>query len=119
MHTDESKQMVKKAHKLSIVIMKGTRSELFFSLYFLVGAGTAGCVLANRLSEDAESSVLIIEAGGSEAGNINISIPVNHRNTLLSKEDWDFRTEPQKNACLAMQDGVTSSIAYYSYAFYF
>ncbi|XP_056016593.1 glucose dehydrogenase [FAD, quinone]-like [Ostrea edulis] len=72
--------------------------------YIIVGAGTAGCVLANRLSEDADSSVLIIEAGGSEDENMNISIPLGQGSTLLSKEDWNFRTEPQKKACLAMHD---------------
>jgi choline dehydrogenase-like flavoprotein len=71
-----------------------------------VGAGSAGCVLANRLSEDEESSVLIIEAGGSEDDNINISIPLGQGSTLRSKEDWVFETVPQKKACLAMRDKV-------------
>jgi choline dehydrogenase-like flavoprotein len=88
------------------------KSDTFLSL---VGAGSAGCVLANRLSEDAESSVLIIEAGGSEAENMNISIPMSHGLTLLSKEDWNFQTEPQKKACLAMNHRVKFS---QSYAFF-
>ena len=43
--------------------------------YVIVGAGSAGCVLANRLSADARSAVLLLEAGGSDR-NMNIRIPV-------------------------------------------
>jgi choline dehydrogenase-like flavoprotein len=71
-----------------------------------VGAGSAGCVLANRLSEDPESSVLIIEAGGSEDENFDITVPIASANTQLSNEDWKFRTVPQKKACLAMREKV-------------
>ncbi|XP_061176433.1 glucose dehydrogenase [FAD, quinone]-like [Saccostrea echinata] len=72
--------------------------------YIILGAGTAGCVLANRLSEDPESSVLILEAGGSEDENMNISIPIASSSIQLSKQDWKFRTVSQKKACLAMKD---------------
>jgi choline dehydrogenase-like flavoprotein len=71
-----------------------------------VGAGSAGCVLANRLSENPGSSVLILEAGGSELENVNISVPFASGTVQLSKEDWMFRTVPQKKACLAMRDKV-------------
>jgi choline dehydrogenase-like flavoprotein len=71
-----------------------------------VGAGSAGCVLANRLSENPGSSVLIVEAGGSELVNVNISIPLVSANIQLSKDDWRFRSVPQKKACLAMRNKV-------------
>ncbi|XP_056016160.1 alcohol dehydrogenase [acceptor]-like [Ostrea edulis] len=72
--------------------------------YIIMGAGSAGCVLANRLSGNPKSSVFIVEAGGSELENINISIPLSCSNVQLSKEDWMFRSVPQKKACLAMRD---------------
>ncbi|XP_061179543.1 glucose dehydrogenase [FAD, quinone]-like [Saccostrea echinata] len=72
--------------------------------YIIVGAGSAGCVLANRLSEDPESSVLIVEAGGSEDDNPMIQVPIAALALQNSKEDWAFRTVPQKQACLGLKD---------------
>lgn len=69
-----------------------------------VGAGSAGCVLANRLSEDQNVSVLILEAGGSEQENPNITIPIATPTLPLSKQDWQFKSVPQKKACLALRD---------------
>ena len=45
--------------------------------YVIIGAGSAGCVLANRLSEDPLNKVVLIEAGGSDK-NILIQIPLNN-----------------------------------------
>lgn len=79
-----------------------------------MGAGSAGCVLANRLSEDPEYSVLIIEAGGPEDDNFNMSIPIASGMLQKSQQDWKFLSVPQKNACMAMIGKVL-----YSYkAFY-
>jgi choline dehydrogenase len=63
--------------------------------YVIVGAGTAGCVLANRLSADPDVSVLLLEAGGKDSW-IWIHIPVGYLYTQNDpRTDWCFRTEPE------------------------
>ncbi|MGI9423089.1 MAG: GMC family oxidoreductase [Hyphomicrobiaceae bacterium] len=62
--------------------------------FIIVGAGSAGCVLANRLSEDPRHRVLLIEAGGPD-NNPWIHIPVGYFKTMHNPEtDWRYRTEP-------------------------
>ena len=62
--------------------------------YIIVGAGTAGCVLANRLSEDADNEVLLIEAGGRD-DYFWIDIPVGYLYTIDNpRTDWCYRIEP-------------------------
>ena len=61
--------------------------------YIIIGAGSAGCVLANRLSEDREIKVLLLEAGGKDI-NPWIHIPVGYFKTMHNpKTDWCFITE--------------------------
>ncbi len=62
--------------------------------YIIVGAGSAGCVLANRLSEDPSVQVTLIEAGGRDRSP-NIKIPAAFPNQFHSKLDWDYMTEPE------------------------
>lgn len=62
--------------------------------YVIVGAGSAGCVLASRLSEDPTVSVLLIEAGGSDR-HPNVKIPAGFQKQFKSKRDWDLNTEPE------------------------
>lgn len=63
--------------------------------YIVVGAGSAGCVLANRLSENPENSVLLIEAGGPDK-KLEIGIPAGYGKLHRSEVDWGFSTEPQE-----------------------
>ncbi|APE31575.1 choline dehydrogenase [Halomonas aestuarii] len=64
--------------------------------YIVVGAGTAGCLLANRLSADPSNRVLLIEAGGRDTYHW-IHIPVGYLYCIDNpRTDWRFRTEPDK-----------------------
>ena len=62
--------------------------------YVIVGAGSAGCVLANRLSEDPSARVLLIEAGGRDR-SLKVRIPAAFPQQFHTKLDWDFQTEPE------------------------
>ena len=63
--------------------------------YIVVGAGSAGCVLAARLSEDPSTRVLLLEAGGRDS-NPWIHIPVGYFKTMHHPAtDWCYRTEPE------------------------
>ncbi|MEO1552945.1 MAG: choline dehydrogenase [Pseudomonadota bacterium] len=62
--------------------------------YIIIGAGSAGCVLANRLTEDGQSTVLLLEAGGKDT-SMMIHIPVGYAQTLKDpKVNWLYETEP-------------------------
>ena len=64
--------------------------------YVIVGAGTAGCVLANRLSADPDVNVLLLEAGGKD-NYFWIHIPVGYLYTIGNpRTDWCFKTEPDE-----------------------
>jgi len=70
-------------------------SEILEADFVIVGAGSAGCALAYRLSEDPRNSVIVLERGGTDAGPliqmpIAFSIPMN-----MSRYDWGFKTEPE------------------------
>lgn len=63
--------------------------------YVIVGAGSAGCVLANRLSEDGRTRVLLIEAGGADT-NRWIKIPAGYVKTMIDPTvNWLFDAEPE------------------------
>ncbi len=64
--------------------------------YIIIGAGSAGCVLANRLSADPNTSVLLLEAGGKDS-KLEIGVPAGYIKLHRSEVDWGFWTEPQEH----------------------
>ena len=79
------------------------RTNLMFDMnmkiydYVIVGGGTAGCILANRLSESGKKTVLLIEAGGQPKSKW-IPIPAGFSKLLTNKKyNWLFQTEPERN----------------------
>jgi choline dehydrogenase-like flavoprotein len=63
--------------------------------YLIIGAGSAGCVLAARLSEDPQARVTLLEAGPRDR-NLNIRIPAAFAKLFHNRKlDWDFETEPE------------------------
>ena len=63
--------------------------------YVVVGAGSAGCVMAARLSEDAANKVVLLEAGGND-NHFWIHVPLGFGKTFADpKVNWMFETEPQ------------------------
>jgi choline dehydrogenase len=63
--------------------------------YIVVGAGSAGCVLANRLSADGKNSVLLLEAGPKDT-NLWIHVPLGYGKLFKAKKvNWMYQTEPE------------------------
>lgn len=65
--------------------------------FIVVGAGSAGCVLAARLSEDRRNRVLLLEAGGGDDRR-EVSVPVAFSKLFRSGVDWSYETEPEPGA---------------------
>ena len=72
--------------------------------YIVVGGGSAGCVLASRLSENPNITVLLLEAGDSDT-KLEIHVPLLCVGLQLSEVDWAEQTVPQTHACRGLEGG--------------
>lgn len=70
--------------------------------FIIVGAGSAGCVLANRLTENPKWNVLLIEAGPSE--NIIMDVPMFVHYLQAFNINWNYKTKPSNSSCLGMRN---------------
>ena len=68
--------------------------------YVIVGGGTAGCVLANRLSADERTRVLLLEPGPSVRGALKVAVPVALVKLFNSEWDWSFKAHPRAESNL-------------------
>ena len=80
--------------------------HIFYSIS--VGSGAAGSVVAARLSENPDVSVLVLEAGDDDLRFPDSKVPAKSRNLWTTSAVWDDYTVPQKNACLGMKNNVSS-----------
>ncbi len=73
--------------------MSGRSRESAYD-YIVVGAGSAGCVIAARLSEDPRTRVLLLEAGGPDEGDL-FEVPALWPRQFATQYDWDYQSEPE------------------------
>nr|ACU32627.1 MIP11914p [Drosophila melanogaster] len=72
--------------------------------FIIVGAGSAGCVMANRLSEISSASVLLLEAGDQET--FISDVPLTAALTQMTRYNWGYKAEPTEHACQGLKGGV-------------
>lgn len=68
--------------------------------FVVVGGGTAGLVVATRLSESPKNRVLVLEAGSDHTEDPRVKTPIFYSALLGSEADWGFHSEPQ--VCISL-----------------
>uniref|UniRef100_A0AAG5CZR1 Glucose-methanol-choline oxidoreductase N-terminal domain-containing protein n=1 Tax=Anopheles atroparvus TaxID=41427 RepID=A0AAG5CZR1_ANOAO len=72
--------------------------------FIIIGAGSGGSVMANRLTELREWNVLLLEAG--KEGNMLTEVPLTAGLTSITGYNWGYKADPMDGACLGLKDGV-------------
>eukprot|EP00903_Cladosiphon_okamuranus_P007876 g7613.t1 len=89
-----SKSSTRASRATSVVSMSAAEQG---HKYIIIGGGTAGCVLANRLSSDKDNSVLVLEAGSPKFNHRNIKMPIAILRLFKSVFDWGFESEGEQH----------------------
>ncbi|XP_065371900.1 glucose dehydrogenase [FAD, quinone] [Calliphora vicina] len=81
-------------------------TQIFLQEYdfIIIGAGSGGCVVANRLSEIHNATVLLLEAGDQET--FISDVPLTAALTQMTRYNWGYKADPTPNACQGLKDGV-------------
>lgn len=90
-------------NKINNLIIPGTNKKIFVTEsgtydFIIVGAGPAGCIIANKLSENPKWKILLLEAGTFRDSDIT-DIPALYREDTFTKFNWGYRSVPQKTGC--------------------
>ncbi|XP_072046413.1 uncharacterized protein [Amphiura filiformis] len=88
-------------HFLSVRVMANLQDSYD---YVVCGGGSAGCVVAARLSEDPNRNVLLLEAGPSDLDWIDTHTPALVGSLQRTKVDWDYKCKIQEKSYLAYED---------------
>ena len=72
--------------------------------YIVIGGGSAGSVVASRLSEDTDKKVLLLEAGGHYDEHPLFHVPLDWLKLEKTEHDWEYYTEPQNVSCLGLKE---------------
>ncbi|KAI8121743.1 Glucose dehydrogenase [FAD, quinone] [Lucilia cuprina] len=72
--------------------------------FIIIGAGSGGCVVANRLSEIQNATVLLLEAGDQET--FISDVPLTAALTQMTRYNWGYKSDPTPNACQGLKNGV-------------
>ena len=87
------------------------RSDIH-SVCCIVGAGSAGSVLARRLTEDVDVTVAVLEAGDDETSNWAAIVPIAHFLLQNTAADWAYRTVPQKTSSFGVKNRARALISF-------